>query len=542
MSFSKHILILGAGFLQKPAIESAKNLGYHVTVVDANDKAVCIPLAHRFEHIDLKDYEKLEKLCTEMKNGDGLDAVFTAGTDFSAVVSYLAEKNGLPAHSYNSACNATDKARMRTCFASYKVPSPLFIEVNNDFANVLKTKVEKGISSVKELLNIDAKYPLVVKPVDNMGARGCRMCFNGNELRDSIFDAVKYSRTGRAIVEEYMDGKEFSIDSLVFDGKILITGFADRHIFYPPYFIEMGHTMSTTLPEKDLARVANVFAKGVKALGLTCGVAKGDMKLTEKGAMIGEIAARLSGGYMSGWTFPYAAGINLTEQAIKIASGEKPDIMSDEYLNQFQKLGDNVWYVHPKEYSCEKAWVSIPGIVKNIYGLQKATEISFVKNVFPRANVRDSVVFPQNNVEKCGNVITKASTLQEATDSAFEAICSITLRLEPFNQKTEEFLNKETDFPPSAFKISEDDKKMLKDIGDNEAFCSFLPINEQVPNFLEKYLFEKDWNNKTLHFSLGQFAEICPNVKVPAKEFWAYGLRGGLQGFLYAADVRGSNE
>ena len=121
-----------------------------------------------------------------------------------------------------------------------------------------------------------------------------------------------------------MDGPEFSIDSLVFEDKLVITGFADRHIYYPPYFIEMGHTMPTEFSEEERNKVIKAFAKGVKALGLSCGAAKGDMKLTSNGAMIGEIAARLSGGYMSGWTFPYASGINLTEQALFLASGVFP--------------------------------------------------------------------------------------------------------------------------------------------------------------------------------------------------------------------------
>ena len=48
-------LILGAGLMQKPAILCAKELGYNVCVVDADDKAVAIPFANEFKKIDLKD-------------------------------------------------------------------------------------------------------------------------------------------------------------------------------------------------------------------------------------------------------------------------------------------------------------------------------------------------------------------------------------------------------------------------------------------------------------------------------------------------------
>ena len=147
-----------------------------------------------------------------------------------------------------------------------------------------------------------------------------------SEFIPAVEKAIANSRSGRAIFEEYMDGREFSIDSLVINGNVTITGFAERHIYYPPYFIEMGHTMSAELTENEYNLLRSEFVKAVHALGLTNGVAKADIKLTSKGAMIGEIAARLSGGYMSGWTFPYASGINLTRQALLIALGEKIEI------------------------------------------------------------------------------------------------------------------------------------------------------------------------------------------------------------------------
>ena len=55
----KMILILGAGLMQKPAIEAASRLGYKVAVADGNPNAVCVPLADIFEPVDLKDRDAL---------------------------------------------------------------------------------------------------------------------------------------------------------------------------------------------------------------------------------------------------------------------------------------------------------------------------------------------------------------------------------------------------------------------------------------------------------------------------------------------------
>ena len=312
----KNILILGAGLMQKPAILSAKQAGFKVNVIDADEKAVAIPFADTFRKIDLKDKEGILEYARElMAKEEGLAAVFTAGTDFSASVSYVCEALNLPAHSYQAAINASVKTVMRQCFTDAKVPSPSFVRVGKE--EVTSALLQKVLQKMT--------FPLVVKPVDNMGARGCRMVRCVEEFLPAIKIAVECSRTGYAIVEEYMEGPEFSIDALVYNGTFTVTGFAIRHIKYEPYFIEVGHTMPAILDKKIHDELISVFALGAKALGLTCGAAKADIKYTDNGPMIGEIAGRLSGGYMSGWTYPYASDLNLTMQGILIAAGQEPE-------------------------------------------------------------------------------------------------------------------------------------------------------------------------------------------------------------------------
>ena len=352
----KYVLILGAGLMQRPSIEAAKELGYRTLVIDANPQAVCVPFADRFEKVDLKDREAIASLALSLK--DDLAGIFTAGTDFSASVSYAAERCGLPSHSFQAALNASNKILMRKCFSSHNIPSPDFFEADEAYvANVEKGKAE------------ELSFPKVVKPVDNMGARGCRLVRSRDEFLPALKEAVSYSRTGKAIVEDYMSGPEFSIDALVYNGKVTITGFADRHIFFEPYFIELGHTMPSSCSPKVKAELIECFTKAVHALGLSSGVAKGDIKYTEKGPMIGEIAGRLSGGYMSGWTFPYSSDVNLTKEAMKIALGQVPESTENDEVPSLK-------------FSHERAFISIPGKIKSIYGQDNAIAAPFVKNIF----------------------------------------------------------------------------------------------------------------------------------------------------------------
>ena len=556
------ILILGAGLMQKPAILAAKHLGFKAIVVDANKNAVAVPLADEFYPVDLKDRESLLELAQKLNKKGDLKGVFTAGTDFSASVSFVAENLGLPAHSFEAALNASDKVRMRACFEKAGVPSPKFQELDESFLQQTSDTENKTDTSEKQIRvyprlsasTID--YPKVVKPCDNMGGRGCRLIRTEGELTPAVTHAIENSRTHRAIFEDYMEGAEFSIDSVVYNGTLTITGFADRHIFYPPYFIEMGHSLPSKCEPKIKNELIATFALGIKALGLTCGVAKADIKYTKNGPMIGEIAARLSGGYMSGWTFPYASGMNLTEEALKIAVGKEPDyLLSNRVSLPWQPHESVKGKTQPFELyeitntlvSAERAWLSIPGTVAKIYGLDEVKQIYGVRDVLPRAKEGDKVDFPRNNVEKCGNIIAVGINHEQAYKSAEEAVSSITLRLEPNNAETEKFLSgsceiDEEGFPPSAFTFAPKNANSLT-VGEGTK----IPENAKTIDFLPETLIPladslKDWNHRTLRKTLEQFDALCPtHAELDGKTFWQAVLRGGIQGALYVADTVGNS-
>ncbi|MDR1232236.1 MAG: ATP-grasp domain-containing protein [Spirochaetaceae bacterium] len=446
------IIILGAGVMQGPAIRIAGEMGLERYVVDGNVDAIHKGSGEHFHHIDLKDKEKILELAAGLKDSDGRLGVMTAGTDFSASVAYVAEKLGLPGHSYEAALNATDKARMRSCFQKAGVASPAWMVVDEEalrsgkaITNQLCGVASGGLQEKTPCLDTNQghgdgpgawPFPLVVKPCDNMGGRGCSRVDSRAELEAALADAVRFSRTGRAIVEEYMDGDEFSVDAIIYDGRLRECGFADRHIFFPPYFVEMGHTLPTYAGITEKNALMWCLEAGVKALGLTQGAVKGDLKLTRKGPMIGEIAARLSGGFMSGWTYPYSSGFEVTRAAIEIAMGQKPDIPWER----------NDWG------SAERAVISIPGTVREVLGVEEAAQMMDIEHVFMRVSPGSKVTFPRNNVEKCGNVLSRSRYRQNAVKAAEKAANSIMIRLEPGDPETESFLAQplETPFPPSA--------------------------------------------------------------------------------------------
>jgi len=540
--------------MQGPALKIAREMGLEAVAVDADSGAACVPLAGRFEKVDLKDREGVEALARSLMEDGGLAGVMTAGTDFSATVAWVAGKLNLPGISYEAALDASDKERMRGRFRAAGLPSPEFI--------ILKSAPEEGFV-------LPFPWPAVVKPVDNMGARGCRRVDSFPELLAAVADALRFSRSGRAIVEEYMEGPEFSVDALVYNGEITICGFADRHIFFPPYFIEMGHTMPSSFDPAVVEQLLEVFCRGVKALGITNGAAKGDIKLTPRGPMIGEIAARLSGGYMSGWTYPYSSGVLPTKGAIEIAIGKKPCGLTPEW-----------------DWVCaERAFISIPGRVSAIEGVEKAAFMPYVRDVFLRIRPGSEVTFPGNNVQKAGNVLSAAPCRDDAVNSAEKTARSILIRLEAPNAETEGFLSQENEprrrifttnntnqyekrrepqsntedtekkfkFPPDAFTIDGQLMTLLSTLPEgitggitDVGALALAPF----PEFTESGL--KDYVGRGVHESLNAIRTLTgmelPIVTVAGdwqsasllgRPFWQALIRGGYQGATYYVDSLG---
>ena len=497
------IIILGAGVMQGPVLKIAKELGLHAIALDGSSSAPCINMADSFEQIDLKDKEAIETFARSLQSKCPKLGIMTAGTDFSASVAWTAEKLGLPGIPYETALNASDKSRMRECFKKASLPSPEFFTIseNDDIEKIIKDNSFNSLNSCNSLI----QFPLVIKPVDNMGSRGCRRVNTIEEFHEAAKTAIGFSRSGRAIVECFMDGPEFSVDAIVYKGKVTICGLADRHIFFPPYFIEMGHTMPTIIEEEKQKAMLETFCAGIKALGISdgenVGAAKGDIKLTTNGPMIGEIAARLSGGYMSGWTYPYSSGALPIKAALRIALGYEPDGI-----------------VPVKQWTCaERAFISIPGKVLSINNEQLAVEREkgegrreevavvdeifpeYINNFFMRIKPGDIVSFPENNVTKCGNVIASAPDRETAIKAAETAARSVLIRLEPGNMETEEFLAFSHTkaqrsrrhgglpiFPPDAFDITEELYNALLQIPETDNPINFSAKQQEPIQTTEK--------------------------------------------------------
>lgn len=410
------VLILGGGVMQLPALEAARRLGLQVHLADGNCGCPGVPHSDMFHHVDLADIPGLIAAAGTIEN---LRGVFTAGTDFSYSVACVARACRLPGIPPDAALRASSKGIMRDALQAAGVAVPRYVRVApGAVETIIRSRdLPEGLS-----------FPVVVKPVDNMGARGVVLCSSPAELPAAVTGAAELSRQGEVILEEPIPGREYSLDALVCRGEVMITGIAERHIFFPPYFIEMGHTIPGELTPEGRSALVETFQAAIRAIGITEGAAKGDIFLDDRPgaprAWAGEVAARLSGGYMSGWTYPLATGVPLTELALRVALGE--DIRHDVPMERRDTV------------VAERALLSAPGVVAAVEVPESYPH--GVPHVFIRCAPGDAVEPPVNNVGKVANAIGRGASRAEADHRAMEALHTVLVRLEPCRRETDRYL------------------------------------------------------------------------------------------------------
>ncbi len=374
----KRILLLGGGVMQLPLLQIAIQLGMDVCVVDGNPNALAVSQASAFFHVDLKDHIEIARQASAAEFT--FDGVCTIGTDFTTAVAYVAEKLGLPGISLAAAEKAKYKHLMRQAFQEAGVSVPPFIVCS---------------SGQEEELEKWDTFPAVVKPVDNMGARGVQIVSNYFELLAAVQDALGNSHSNTAIVEGFIQGREFSIDAVWVRGKLEEFGIADRHIYFPPYRVELGHSFPADLKSEERQKLLRLMEDGSRALGITQGAVKGDIFWDGQSACIGELAARLSGGFMSGWTYPlHAQRSAILPYLCSVVGVECP-----ENHNTQESLDTKT--------VLERACITFPGKIQAIYNKEKALEIPGVEYLWFALDAGDVVGALQNNVGKCGNIIVR---------------------------------------------------------------------------------------------------------------------------------------
>ena len=303
-SGKKAVLVFGCGELQQSIIGRAHKMGLYVVGIDPCEDAFCKDDVDAFEVVGGQDFEGT---CAVVEK-HGIDAIVTAATDKPLVMmARIAEKYGFPFFSVDTAKWSTDKFQMKQRFIDGGVPCA-------------KGRLVKSVEETSDMV-----FPVIVKPRDNSGSRGVRLCRTPDELNESISEALEYSRMDSVLVEEFIEGQEYSIEGLHYDGKSEVIQFTEKKTTEFPYNVELGHKQPANLSNNQKCAIREIVAKIGDALLFENCPSHTELKINERGVFVIETSPRLGGDFITSKLVPISTGINIEDQLLHIALGEPVD-------------------------------------------------------------------------------------------------------------------------------------------------------------------------------------------------------------------------
>lgn len=391
------ILIVSAGRMQIPAILTAKSLGLNVVATDRNPDAEGFALCDEAVVIDSKDVEGHVRFAREHGQRLNLRGAF-AGSDVAVTVAAVTEALGLPGIPVEVAQRSNNKSAMKERWLRDKIPTPFGAEV-------------QSLEEARQVLR-HVGLPAIVKAVDNAASRGSMKIDSEDQLPLALEQARAASRTGTAIVEQYVVGAEQSVETIVWQGRHYHVGMADREFGFHPYHIETAHMDPSRLPSDVQRRIYEVVDAAADSLGIEFGPAKADMILTRDGPMILEMPARLSGGFHSQYTTPLSTGQDPIRAVMEIAAGRPLD--ESLLKSQRQRVAICAGIFPPK------------GRIAAIKGVEEARAIAGVEQVILTRRVGDVVTdYIDNGCRLCWviGVGDDAQHAQSVIEQARATIC-----------------------------------------------------------------------------------------------------------------------
>ncbi|MFB8031153.1 ATP-grasp domain-containing protein [Streptomyces sp. NPDC056465] len=173
-------------------------------------------------------------------------------------------------------------------------------------------------------------YPVVLKPRALAGSSGVVLARSPADLDEVHRHAAGAAFAGLdaldgLMVEEYLDGPEISLDSVVVSGEVRCVNLARKRIGYPPFFEEIGHLVSPWRQEPWADDLTDIVTRVHSALGVTAGVTHAELRLTAGGPRLVELNGRLGGDFIP-LLGRLATGVDLTAAALDASLGIVPDL------------------------------------------------------------------------------------------------------------------------------------------------------------------------------------------------------------------------
>ena len=298
----KTIAVIGANKPLEPFYQLIHGK-YRIIGIAWEEGATCKKFCDVFYPISFTEKERVLEVCKKEKI-DGITS-FSLESALPTVI-YVAQNMNLVSNSFECQKLTETKYSQRICYRENGIPTPNFY--------LIKEK--------KEIYNIEISYPVIIKPIDNGGSRGINYANSLKELDCLYDDSIQYSKSGQVIVEEYIDGREFSVEYISYQGIHYNVQITDKVTSGKPHFVELEHHQPADISLYDAQRIKCMVEKALTALKIENSASHTEIKLNSRGELyIIEIGARMGGGMITTNLVRLSTGYDFVHGVVELSLG-----------------------------------------------------------------------------------------------------------------------------------------------------------------------------------------------------------------------------
>lgn len=270
-------------------VTRAHELGHTALVLTAGLGPGTAPAkADRVITADTSDQAAVLDLIRALHAETPLDAVLPGFEHFVSLAAHAAAALGLPGIDPAGVEFLRHKHRMRRAVDAAGLDQPRYRIVSG---------ARSAAAAYAELGPV-----CVVKPVDQSGSLDVRRAGTGAEAVAAFRRALRSGRAdgsrgglGLVLVEEYVEGPEYSVEGYVEDGQVHILGITEKILGAEPHFVEVGHIVPAQLKTPAAREIRTYIARVLDAVALGIGPFHAELRMSARGPLLMEVAARLPG-------------------------------------------------------------------------------------------------------------------------------------------------------------------------------------------------------------------------------------------------------
>jgi len=294
----------------REAIKAARQLGYETVLltnrISQMNYQEDFPDVSQMVFCDVNDYRDLKENIRKLQE-DGLEieTIISFIDCAGYVASVLAQELGIGCFTTDAIFKMQDKILSRECLKNTKY-APWF--------QILK----RGYPYSKD--EIKRRLPLILKDPNSTGSKDVYLVNSLEEFSEKLDRLMSYQDA--VIVEQYLEGPQYLVETLVENKEVKIIAIIEQEIYlYQGHSIITGYALQHHLPKDIEISIKKAVIEIIAFHGMENGSCHLELRYVKNEWKLIEINPRISGGAMNELIL-YGTGINLVKETLHLALKE----------------------------------------------------------------------------------------------------------------------------------------------------------------------------------------------------------------------------